>query len=143
MSDQWQLLKTTSIIPDTPGEQPVFRLNALDAGTRLGSMLACKGFQNLAQGTGFLLLSNAVLLKITLKPPYQSPRRQMYMVRPLIFNSHLDEGRVESAVRTLVNHCPFLAGRLHKDPATAEFAILCSNSAGSSHDVSTRQVTLR
>jgi hypothetical protein len=51
------------------------------------------------------------------------------MVRPLIFNSHLDESRVESAVRTLVNDCPFLAGRLHRDPVTREVVIVCNQDA--------------
>jgi hypothetical protein len=59
----------------------------------------------------------------------------MYMVRPLIFSSHLDEAKLQAAVKTLVNACPFLAGRLQKDPSTGEFAILCSNSA-----TTTRQV---
>jgi hypothetical protein len=49
------------------------------------------------------------------------------MVRPLIVNSHLDESRVDVAVRTLVNDFPLLAGRLCRDPATAEYAILCHN----------------
>jgi hypothetical protein len=62
-------------------------------------------------------------------PDTNNTYRALYMVRPLIFSSHLDEGRVEAAVKTLVNACPYLAGRVQRDTATGEVVVVGDCSA--------------